>query len=89
MSLSAVSTTTPTNVNHHQNEPSTPVRNHHQQPSVENAKGRQTPTDAARSVQDTGDHTQVQKMDTQADVSNPLTSPQQSNHNQNVVRGGI
>ncbi len=76
MSLASVSKAPPNNVNHPSHQQPKQVRNQHQQPSVQNAKGPQTPTEAARSNQDTGNHTQVQTLDTQADLSNPLTSQQ-------------
>lgn len=89
MSLAAVNTATPSNVNHPANQTPRRVPNQHQQPSVQNARGPQTPTDAARSNQDTGNHIQVQQEQAQNTLANPLTSAKQSLHNQNVARGGF
>ncbi|MBX9578028.1 MAG: hypothetical protein K2W97_06095 [Chthoniobacterales bacterium] len=76
MSLSAVNTATPSNVNHPSNQPPARVQNQQQQPSVQNAQGPQTPTEVAKSNQDTGNHTQVQHNQAQDSQANPLTSQQ-------------
>ena len=79
----------PPNVNHLSNQTQAPARNQHQQPSVQTAKGPQTPTEAEKSNQDTGNHTQVQHEQEQNSQANPLTSPQQSIHNQKIATGGV
>ena len=77
--MSLVSNIAPTNVNHPANQPLRPAQNQHQQPSVQNAKGRLNPTQIEEASQLSGNHTQVQKLDAQQASTNPLTSPQQFN----------
>ncbi len=79
MSLAAVNNATPSNVNHPANQPQKPVHKQHQQPSVENAHGRLSPTQVEEAVQLSGNHTQVQKLDVQNELTNPLVSPEQFN----------
>lgn len=77
------------NVNQLPNQ--TPRTNQHarQEPTVQNTKGRLQTTDVAKASQLTGDQSEVQRLDTQANATNPLTSPQQSIHNQRVAAGGF
>ena len=72
MSLAAVHTATKSNVNHLQNHPSTQSKI--SQPSLHSAQAQLTPTQTEEADQLTGSHTQVQTLDAQADISNPLTS---------------
>gem|GEM_PF-4514009 len=76
MSLTAVNTATKPNVNHPQNQVSRPARNQRQQPSVQNAKAPLKPTQEEQSTQLTGNHVEVQALNTQASLANPLTSQQ-------------
>lgn len=87
--MSLVSNVAPTNANHLTNQVQEARHNQSQQPSLENARGPQTTTQAAESVENTGNHTQVQAMDQAANATNPRHAQQRSIHNQNVVRGGF
>ncbi|MBM3856709.1 MAG: hypothetical protein FJ390_01950 [Verrucomicrobia bacterium] len=87
--MSLVSSVGPQNPNHLSNQVQQPRQNQAQQPSVQNARGPQTATQAAESVENTGNHTQVQAMDESANSTNPLHAQQQSIRNQNVARGGF
>lgn len=76
MSLPAVNTPPKPNVNRFQNKPLRPAHNQAQQPSVENAKATLKPTQAEQATQLTGNHIEVQALNTNANLSNPLTSQQ-------------
>jgi hypothetical protein len=76
MSLAAINTATKPNINHLQNQPLQPAPHQKEQPTVEDSKGRLTPTDTERAVQDTGNQTVLQQQDVAANLSNPLVSQQ-------------
>ena len=86
MSLFSVSPATPSNVSYPSNLLKKAVIKQHHQPSVENTKDRLTPTQTLEADQLSGNHTQVQKMDAQADLTNPLTSQR---FNSQVATSGV
>lgn len=85
--MSLVSNIAPTNVNHPANQAQRHAQNQHQQPSVQNAKARLHPTQAEESVQLSGNHAAVQRLDTQAKESSPST--EQARFNSTIATRGV
>lgn len=87
MSLSAVKNAIPANVNHPAHQTQRAPHHQHEQPSVQNAQGRLHPTQVEKAMQLSGNHIEVQKLDSQSKVSNP--SSEQSRFNAKVATSGV